>query len=120
MDVAELLPDADVSALLAYTAVLLANVATLEVLFRDVSVKVDALITMPTLVWIDPLTSSVYCGFDVPIPTNPNPVTRIFSVINVSPNPAEPVMVNTTKLPYTQLPSCPGVKFAAMATGSLK
>jgi hypothetical protein len=42
----ELLPSAAVKALLAYTAVLLAKAETLDVLLRDVSVNVDALITM--------------------------------------------------------------------------
>ncbi len=71
MDVAELLPDADVRALLAYTAVLLAKVATLDVWLRDVSVKVDELMINPPFVYINPFTTRGYTVTDEPIAMEP-------------------------------------------------
>jgi hypothetical protein len=80
MDVAELLPDADVNALLAYTAVLLAKTAALEayvdrdaVALREVSVNVVALMMMLEVARIVPVTSRVYVGLGLRIPTFPPP-----------------------------------------------
>jgi len=61
--------DADVAVLEAYDAVLDAVVAVDAVAFNDASVNVDALMTIPELVWICPATSKRYVGFEVPMPT---------------------------------------------------
>jgi hypothetical protein len=80
MDVAELLPDAAVNALLAYTAVLLAKTTTLlayveddAVALREVSVNVELLITMLEVARIVPVTSRVYVGLGLRMPTFPPP-----------------------------------------------
>ncbi len=57
----------------AYVAALLAKAAVLDVLLRNTSVNVDALMMMLEVARIVPVTSRVYVGLGLRIPTFPPP-----------------------------------------------